>query len=457
MSSFWRALAGVDPAPDWLTDFAISQALLIDARSYVSDADLREHVAAYRAAISAGTRVIAVGHSQGNYYVNEAHAVLVLSVAPQVEAGLFKPIAVATPASFVAADGPWTTVFGDFIWLLPGALPPNTNNGECGGPFECHSFLNSYLGREPSRSRIVDGVVALLPANPPSLPDTWVQKTPMPTNRYLLTSSVVNGKIYAIGGQESSGTIVGRVDMYDPVANTWTPRAPMPTPRVIPASAEANGKIYVFGGDTTTPGGPSRSNIVEEYNPSTDTWVARAPMPTRRSWAAAATVNARIYVVGGADETGSFLTTVEAYDPSTNTWSPAASLNRPRAGLSAAVVGGKLYAIGGGTSAADVGTVEEYDPATNSWTSRNSMPTPRAQTCSSVVGEKILVIGGGNASGFLSANEQYDPANNSWTLRAPMPTPRQGLTCSAVGGRIFAIGGGNLTGFLSSNEVYVVP
>ncbi|MEZ4658529.1 MAG: kelch repeat-containing protein [Caldilineaceae bacterium] len=57
-----------------------------------------------------------------------------------------------------------------------------------------------------------------------------------------------------------------------------------------------NGKLYTFGGWT----GVLESDQVFEYNPNSGVWSEKAPMPggTRR-YAAAATLDGKIYVVGG--------------------------------------------------------------------------------------------------------------------------------------------------------------
>ncbi len=61
---------------------------------------------------------------------------------------------------------------------------------------------------------------------------TWTQKADMPTARNWLSTSVVDGKVYAIGGLTVyGGTDLATVEVYDPVTDTWTPKADMPTPR----------------------------------------------------------------------------------------------------------------------------------------------------------------------------------------------------------------------------------
>ena len=89
--------------------------------------------------------------------------------------------------------------------------------------------------------------------------------------------------------------------------------------------------------------------VNEFYNPATDRWEPREPMPTVRSGIAAAVLDGRIVVIGGEAPAGTFNET-EAYDPRSNTWSGYARMPTARHGLGSAVVGGKMYVIAGGPS-----------------------------------------------------------------------------------------------------------
>lgn len=68
----------------------------------------------------------------------------------------------------------------------------------------------------------------------------------MPTPRAFLAAASVNGKIYAIGGDEVDAQTA--VEVYDAATNTWTTVAPLPNGRGDLAVAGANGKIYAIGG-----------------------------------------------------------------------------------------------------------------------------------------------------------------------------------------------------------------
>ncbi|MEW6232559.1 MAG: kelch repeat-containing protein, partial [Chloroflexota bacterium] len=158
-----------------------------------------------------------------------------------------------------------------------------------------------------------------------------------------------NGKIYVIGGYNSAGLFAGTVEEYDPVTDTWAIRASMPTPRWnAGAAAATNGKVYVIGGQNSLTAGAGALNAVEEYDPATNTWVARASMPTaRHSFGVVAASNGKIYVIGGYNSSG-FLATVEEYDPATDSWSASPSVSVARAWTGAAEANnGKIYLIGG--------------------------------------------------------------------------------------------------------------
>ncbi len=133
--------------------------------------------------------------------------------------------------------------------------------------------------------------------------DTWTTKADLPTLRSHLATQVVGGKIYAIGGwdrRDGRDTVLSSVAVYEPATDTWTKRADMPTPRWSPASSVVNGKIYVIGGTAVASTG-SRHNLqtVEVYDPETDTWTQEVDMPTARGGLSASLVDGRLYAIGG--------------------------------------------------------------------------------------------------------------------------------------------------------------
>lgn len=280
--------------------------------------------------------------------------------------------------------------------------------------------------------------------------DTWVKKADMPTPRIGLSTCVLNGKIYAIGGYREAGASgMKTVEAYDPVKDSWTRKADMPTARLMLACAVVNRKVYAIGGDLNFVSNPLK--IVEEYDPTTDTWTRKADMPTARSGLAAVAVDDKIYVIGGLTTFGATpLSTVEVYDPVTDTWEQKAPMPTRRGLLQLSVVDGKIFAIG--SSAPPSGpwlpTMEMYDPSTDTWTRKAAMPTARGLSAGGTVHGNIYVMGGKDCCASFATVEEYDPLGDRWIKRANMwatapriPLRRWNFSASEVNGRIYTIGG----------------
>jgi len=296
----------------------------------------------------------------------------------------------------------------------------------------------------------------------------WVKLAPFPDPSEEVYGAAAGGKLYVFGGLAPGWRPKGLVYEYDPATDTWTRKKPMPLASHHVAFAELNGKIYAFGGFVLPPSGPPAWVPIDnawEYDPATDTWKALAPMPTRRGSPVAAVVGGKIYVIGGAGlhpgstETAVHparphraLATVEEYDPATNTWRPRSPMPTARNHAAVGAVNGKIYVIGGRIGSAFVSTssptdlVEEYDPATDQWGALKArMPTPRSAVAWGVYGGRIYVAGGEVQNDqFLAAFrafEAYDPATNRWISLPRMPVPRHGLAGAVVGRRLHLVSG----------------
>ncbi|MFC1633431.1 kelch repeat-containing protein [Planctomycetota bacterium] len=281
---------------------------------------------------------------------------------------------------------------------------------------------------------------------------TWKYKADMPTARVFVGGSVINGKIYIIGGAPSGSSVTSIVEMYDPIADTWTRMANMPSGRCSHATCTLNGKIYVFGGNSPDMWSGAKKNVYV-YDPHADTWTQKADMPYANAGFGIAAVDDTIYLIGGDSiEKGQL---VMAYNPNKETWTQKADMPTARYGLSACVVEGKIYALGGSTASwSTYKHVEVYDPSTDSWTRKSDMPTERWGLGTCVVDGKIYAIGGNSAFTVpRTANEVYDPITDTWAAKSPMQQERWGLSVASVGNKIFAIGGG-MGEVLSTVEEY---
>ena len=275
----------------------------------------------------------------------------------------------------------------------------------------------------------------------PAVEDTWMQKADMPTARYGLSTSVVNGKIYAIGGLvgESVYRGISSVEEYDPAIDKWTKKASMPTERIYLSTSVVNGKIYAIGGTWLRE--PSPFKTVEEYDPATDTWTKKADMPTARHGLSTSVVNGKIYAMGGEAELKferAPLSTVEEYDPATDTWTKKADMPTAKELHCASVVNGRIY-VTGGRLLGGPSTIEEYDPAIDTWVKKLDTLAQRAGWSSmNVVNGRIYLT---TLVDRVIAVKEYDPSTDTWTRKADMPTSRALFSTSVVNGKIYAIGG----------------
>jgi uncharacterized protein (TIGR03437 family) len=248
--------------------------------------------------------------------------------------------------------------------------------------------------------------------------DRWELTTPMPIPLNHNMAASVGGKLYMIGGQltdAGSGNFSDRVFEYDPNTRQWTERTRMPTARGGGVALVVDDKIYVAGGR------PPRGADFAVYEPATDTWRTLPDMPTQRNHLSGAAVNGKVYIIGGRFEGGSGSlqsAAVEVYDPATNTWSARAPMPKPRGGLNAVAANGCIHTFGGeGNPQGLLGMHADHDvynPVTNSWTSLAPMPTAiHGVTGLAFLNGLIYLPGGGTALGGNSGSlihQVYRPA-----------------------------------------------
>jgi len=177
---FLRLLGGEEVAP------VLFQTALTSLNWSRTDIGIRDqHVAAYLVEIQQGNTVIAVSHSQGNFYANESFRELIVRGQSLPDPSLFNIVAVATPASNTEGGAPYTTLCSDFIWRVPFALTWNVTNNA----LICNSILplgqvllehawDKYLKEgTASATKILDDVEHATPIRNPAFGNLVVKAT----------------------------------------------------------------------------------------------------------------------------------------------------------------------------------------------------------------------------------------------------------------------------------------
>jgi len=151
----------------------------------------------------------------------------------------------------------------------------------------------------------------------------WTTVASMNTTRYGHGVAVLNGKLYAVGGHDGSNVLSG-VECYDDVSNQWTlvashgahqRLASMNKKRWLHGVGVLNGKLYAMGGQDSN----NIVSSVESYDDVRNQWITVASMLIPRSEHRIQVFNGKIYAVGGYNSTGT-LSSVECYDEGSDTW-----------------------------------------------------------------------------------------------------------------------------------------
>lgn len=308
---------------------------------------------------------------------------------------------------------------------------------------------------------IVAGVsVSGLPWAPASAQGGWEERAPMLTPRSEQSVAELNGRIYTMGGYSGERIASDIVQVYDPRTDSWSYGPSLPGPMHHTMAASVNGRVYIIGGEYGGPGGGPAVYLNTTYmlDEEAGTWVPRADMPTSRSGGGAAVLDGKIYVAGGRPPGGHHFA---AYDAALNEWTALPDVPTQRNHLAVAAIGGKIHVaggrFGGGVGSEMTAIHEVYDPVTNTWSTRAPLLAPRAGVAGVAANGCLYAIGGeGNdpdPRGIFDLNERYDPGTDTWQRLAPLPTPVHGLTGLAfLDGWIHVPGGATRRG-VSGDDV----
>ena len=294
------------------------------------------------------------------------------------------------------------------------------------------------------------GLASAATAQQPA-PGEWGMRAPTlePLSELALAES--NGKLYLMGGYPPNRVTASTVQVYDIATDTWAYGPQLPLRNNHGMAASVNGKIYLIGGQLNADdpaGTDSYVNTVYELDPAVGVWVTKAPMPTARSSGFAVVHDGRIYVAGGRLPRGSDFA---VYDPAADTWEVLPNLPTQRNHFTGAAINGRIHYVGGrqgnGLSPLMTTAHEVFDPQTRTWTTAAPMLRPRSGMNGVMARGLFHVWGGEGPAGMFPDHDYYDPRSNQWIHLRDMPLPVHGVYGSAfVDGVIWASGGGTNIG-----------
>jgi N-acetylneuraminic acid mutarotase len=151
------------------------------------------------------------------------------------------------------------------------------------------------------------------------------------------------------------GTDSERIDKGDHWAleldgkRTWEALEPLPNPRSHMGYAVLNGEIYAVGGQHCYQQCAETQQSVHVYTLKTDSWreVAKLPLPLSHISSATLVIGQQLITFGGESAHNVHIPTVFRYDPIKDTWGYLPALPEKRNSGVVGFIGGNIYLSGG--------------------------------------------------------------------------------------------------------------
>src|SRR5512133_1759174 len=222
---------------------------------------------------------------------------------------------------------------------------------------------------------------------------------PRPVAGYM--GGVVHGKLLVVGGsywENKQKHWSDLVQAFDPATNTWTNLTPLPSPRSDAASTTLGEDLYCFGG------GKEKEVTTDALILHAGRWsrVEGAELPEPRLYAVAIASGGWIYVLGGITKAGDYTSMNGAFwrwRPGMRKWEMLEPLPGPgRISHAMAEIGGELYVFGGATTGPkDVENLKDaykFNPKTGKWTKLPDLSIANRAWWAVGVGKRALVLAG---------------------------------------------------------------
>lgn len=192
------------------------------------------------------------------------------------------------------------------------------------------------------------------------------------------------GKLYRIGGFTAKNATAEKKDLwsvndvarFDPARKVWEKLPSLPSPRSSHDAVVLGDKIYVAGG-WAMHGKDGKSEwqktaLELDLSQPTLEWKELPEPPFRRRALSLATLNGKVYAIGGMLEEGGTTTEVDCYDPASKTWSNGPDLP----GKSMEGFGNSSFEVGGHLFVSTVeGNLQRLDG--DQWTLVSKLQRPR--------------------------------------------------------------------------------
>ncbi|CAB0009089.1 unnamed protein product, partial [Nesidiocoris tenuis] len=181
----------------------------------------------------------------------------------------------------------------------------------------------------------------------------WKAEPCLITPRRSFGLVACNGRLFAIGGQDETNTILSSVERYDPDRKVWDEMSPLPEPLIGSAVCVHDGEIWVVGGMNGNTANVNVSRSVWCYDPKNDLWFKKSSLRFGRAFASLVTYENQLFLVGGvANENGGIVSNdhVDVWNEECASWRLKGHIDVPRHGHTVAFIGSFMVLLGGVTT-----------------------------------------------------------------------------------------------------------
>ena len=133
-------------------------------------------------------------------------------------------------------------------------------------------------------------------------PTGWIALPPLPYARNGFAASVLNGRLYVMGGESKKLQVLATSEETE---FSWTVKADLPTARRGAAGAVHDGKLWLIGGQVCADGEHTDGDNYEGtesvliYDTGLDSWAAGPPLPRAVADGSATVFDGAIYLFSG--------------------------------------------------------------------------------------------------------------------------------------------------------------
>jgi hypothetical protein len=268
---------------------------------------------------------------------------------------------------------------------------------------------STFVLEQPSGTNLTPSASA--PPAPVFPVGSWTTSRSMPEAIDHAAAAALDGYIYVAGGSVEK-LVSNKFWRYDPADDSWATMPPLPVPRYAATMQPFDGKLYLIGGASSH---AQDERSIEVFDPATASWsIIDNALGIEREEAQTALFGGKIVLIGGRDREEHNMNSCDLYDPAHNNWSACSNMHQARSDFGLASVEDRLFAIGGGNLLAGVTTqtTEISGPSGEGWMDGRWLPFPRQGMSVAVLGHIVWVIGG-------SSSEATSPTAN--VLRYVIP------------------------------------